>query len=85
MFKPNKQKDAVLRVYTDDYEWAKYGLPVILEGYLFDFSSEELTDINSLWTMSEHDFLIGASSTFSLWSYYFGMNEMNISRKSGHY
>ena len=71
------KKDAVLRVYTDDYEWAKSELPVILEGYLFDFSTEELTDIDSLWTMSKHDFLIGANSTFSLWAYYFGMNKMN--------
>jgi hypothetical protein len=70
-------KDLILRIYTDDYEWAKSELPVILEGYRFDFSTEELTDIDSLWTMSKHDFLIGANSTFSLWAYYFGMNKMN--------
>jgi hypothetical protein len=39
-------KDLILRIYTDDYVWAKAELPVILEGYLFDFSAEELTDID---------------------------------------
>jgi hypothetical protein len=71
------KKDAVLRAYTDDYDWAKAECPVILEGYLFDFSKEELTDINSLWVMSKYNFLIGANSTFSLLAYYFGKNKMN--------
>ena len=70
-------KDLVLRIYTDDYEWAKAEFPVLLEGYTFDFSPEEYTDIDSLWTMSKHDNLIGANSTFSLWAYYFGMDQMS--------
>jgi hypothetical protein len=70
-------KDLVLRIYTDDYEWAKLEFPVLFDGYTFDFSPEEYTDIDSLWTMSKHQYLIGANSTFSLWSYYFGMNNMN--------
>ncbi len=69
-------KDLVLRIYTDDYEWAKAEFPVLLEGYTFDFSPEEYTDIDSLWTMSKHQYLIGANSTFSLWAYYFGMNQV---------
>ncbi len=69
-------KDLVLRIYTDDYEWAKSVFPVLFEGYTFDFRPEEYTDINSLWTMSKHQYLIGANSTFSLWAYYFGMNHM---------
>ena len=69
-------KDLVLRIYTDDYEWAKTEFPVLFEGYIFDFSPEKYTDIDSLWTMSKHQYLIGANSTFSLWAYYFGMNHM---------
>lgn len=68
--------DLVLRIYTDDYEWAKSELPVLFEGYTFDFSPEEYTDIDSLWTMSKHQYLIGANSTFSLWAYYFGLNNI---------
>jgi hypothetical protein len=70
-------KDLVLRIYTDDYEWAKLEFPVLFDGYTFDFSPEEYTDIDSLWTMSKHQYLIGANSTFSLWAYYFGMNHMS--------
>lgn len=70
-------KDLVLRIYTDDYEWAKSEFPILFEGYTFDFSPEKYTDIDSLWTMSKHHYLIGANSTFSLWAYYFGMKSMN--------
>lgn len=70
-------KHLVLRVYTDDYEWAKSEFPVLFEGYIFDFGPEKYTDIDSLWTMSKHQYLIGANSTFSLWAYYFGMKSMN--------
>jgi hypothetical protein len=69
-------KDLVLRIYTDDYEWAKSEFPVLFEGYTFDFSPEEYTDIDSLWTMAKHQYLIGANSTFSLWAYYFGLNNI---------
>jgi hypothetical protein len=69
-------KDLILRVYTDDYEWAKAEFPVLFEGYTFDFSPEEYTDIDSLWTMSKHKYLIGANSTYSLWAYY--LNQKNI-------
>lgn len=70
-------KDLVLRIYTDDCEWAKSEFPLLFEGYTFDFSPEEYSDIDSLWTMSKHQYIIGANSTFSLWGYYFGMNHMN--------
>ena len=70
-------KDLVLRIYTDDYGWAKSVFPVLFEGYTFDFSPEEYTDLDSIWTMSKHQYLIGANSTFSLWAYYFGMQHMN--------
>jgi hypothetical protein len=69
-------KDLVLRIYTDDYEWAKTEFPALFEGYIFDFGPEEYTDIDSLWTMAKHQYFIGANSTFSLWAYYFGMNHM---------
>lgn len=69
-------KDLVLRIYTDDYDWAKTEFPVLFDGYIFDFSPEEYTDIDSLWTMSKHQYLIGANSTFSLWAYYFGLNNI---------
>jgi hypothetical protein len=68
-------KDLVLRIYTDDYKWAKSEFPVLFEGYTFDFSPEEYTDIDSLWTMSKHKYLIGANSTYSLWAYY--LNQKN--------
>jgi hypothetical protein len=70
-------KGLILRIYTDDYGWAKTEFPLLFEGYTFDFSPEEYTDIDSLWTMSKHQYIIGANSTFSLWGYYFGMNHMN--------
>ena len=69
-------KDLVLRIYTDDYEWAKSEFPALFDGYIFDFGPEEYTDIDSLWTMSKHQYLIGANSTFSLWAYYFGLNNI---------
>lgn len=71
-------KDLVLRIYTDDYEWAKSEFPVLFEGYTFDFSPEEYSDLNSLWTMSKQQNLIGANSTFSLWACYFGMNDIQM-------
>jgi hypothetical protein len=70
-------KNLVLRVFTDDYELAKTEFPVLFEGYSFDFGPEKYTDIDSLWIMSKHQYLIGANSTFSLWAYYFGLNQMN--------
>ncbi len=69
-------KNWILRIYTDDYEWAKSEFSVLFDGYTFDFGPEEYTDIDSLWTMSKHRYLIGANSTFSLWAYYFGVNEI---------
>ena len=69
-------KDWVLRIYTDDYEWAKSEFPLLFDGYRFDFSPEEYSDVDSLWTMSRHQYLIGANSTFSLWAYYFGMHDI---------
>jgi len=69
-------KDLVLRIFTDDYEWAKSEFPVLFEGYTFDFSPEEYTDIDSLWQMSLHQYLIGANSTFSLWTYYFNQDKI---------
>ncbi len=70
-------KGLALRIYTDDYKWAKSELPVLLNGYTLDYSPEEYTDIDSLWTMSNHQYLIGANSTFSLWAYYFGMKQIS--------
>jgi hypothetical protein len=67
----------VIRIYTDDYVWAKTELPSIFCEYRLDFSPEYYSDIDSLWTMSKHEYLIGANSTFSLWAYYFGMDEMS--------
>lgn len=67
-----------LRIYTDDYVWAKRELSSIFTGIELDFEPEKFNDIDSLWTMSKHQYLIGANSTFSLWAYYFGMNEMTM-------
>jgi hypothetical protein len=65
-----------IRVYTDDYQWAKEKLPLLFKTYNFDFSPEFISDIDSLWTMSKHEYIIAANSTFSLWAYYF--NRKNI-------
>ena len=59
-------KHLILRIFTDDYEWAKSEFPVLFEGYTFDFSPEKHTDVDSLWIMSKYQYLIGANSTFSL-------------------
>jgi hypothetical protein len=73
-----KSKEFILRIYTDDYVWAKSELPMLFCGYKLDFCPEHYSDIDSLWTMSQHNYLIGANSTYSLWAYYFGMKEMNM-------
>lgn len=65
-----------IRVFTDDYKWAKIELPLIFNNYILDFSPEQFTDVDSLWSISKHEYLICANSTFSLWAYYFGMNDI---------
>jgi hypothetical protein len=69
-------KNFILRIYTDDYEWAKVKLPEYFKGYCLDFSPKQFNDIDSLWTMSSHNYLIGANSTYSIWAYYFGIDDM---------
>jgi hypothetical protein len=66
----------IIRVYTDDYNWAKTNLPLMFNNFSFDFSPEYISDVDSLWTMSNHKYIIGANSTFSLWAYY--LNAKNI-------
>jgi hypothetical protein len=65
-----------IRVYSDDYEWAILELPRIFPSHRFDFSPSTLNDLDSLWSMSQHNYLIGANSTYSLWAYY--LNQENI-------
>jgi hypothetical protein len=65
-----------IRVFTDDYEWAMKELPRIFPSHRFDFSPSTLNDLDSLWSMSQHNYLIGANSTYSLWAFY--LNQENI-------
>jgi hypothetical protein len=51
-------------------------LQAIFKKYEFDFGPEKYSDIDSLWTMSKHEYLIAANSTFSLWAYYFNMSNI---------
>ena len=66
-----------MRIYTDDYVWAKSELPALFTGNTFDFCPEEYTDIDSLWTKLKHQYLIRANSTFNLWAYYFGLKNIH--------
>jgi hypothetical protein len=67
-----------IRVFSDDYLWAKSELPLIFTNCKLDFGPEVLSDIDSLWVMSKHEYLIGANSTFSLWAYYFGLKHIKL-------
>jgi len=63
-------QNAVIWVFSNDYEWCEQNFIKEFPNLKFCFSSKSLSDVESFELMRQFKYRILANSTYSLWSYF---------------